>query len=223
MSPLNPSERERFWSTRYRDAGDEYVFGTAPNRFLTHHAQHLPARGKALSIADGEGRNSVWLAARGLRVTATELSPVALDKARRLTAEQGVDIDFIQADAVTWDYPEASFDVVVGIFFQFANPTERELIFTGMQRTLKPGGWLLLQGYTPKQLEYRTGGPGILEHLYTADLLRTAFADLDIVHLEEYEDVLDEGRGHKGRSALVGLVARKPRPKPSTGSGADGS
>ena len=114
------------------------------------------------------------------------------------------------ADAVAWDYPEAAFDFVVGIFIQFADPVQRARIFAGMARALRPGGHLIVQGYTPKQLEYRTGGPSAVENLYTAELLRTAFPGLDIVHLQEYEDVLDEGVGHKGQSALVGLVARKP-------------
>ena len=115
-----------------------------------------------------------------------------------------------EVDAVAWDYPEAAFDFVVGIFIQFADPAQRARMFAGMARALRPGGHLIVQGYAPKQLEYRTGGPSAVENLYTADLLRTAFPDLEIVHLQEYEDVLDEGLGHKGQSALVGLVARKP-------------
>jgi hypothetical protein len=84
-------------------------------------------------------------------------------------------------------------------------------------RCLKPGGTLVLQGYTPKQLEYKTGGPGQLSHLYTEALLREAFASLDIVDLREYEAEVDEGVGHRGRSALVGLVARRPSPsRPTT-------
>ena len=114
------------------------------------------------------------------------------------------------ADAVAWDYPAAAFDFVVGIFIQFADPAQRARIFAGMTRALRPGGHLIVQGYTPKQLDYRTGGPSAVENLYTAGLLRTAFPGLEILHLQEYEDVLDEGVGHRGQSALVGLVARKP-------------
>ncbi|MBP8923169.1 MAG: class I SAM-dependent methyltransferase [Thauera sp.] len=198
------------WSTRYRSAGEDYVFGTTPNRFLAAQSALLSAGSNALSVADGEGRNAVWLAEQGLQVTATEISPVALEKARKLAAGRHVEVDFVVADAVAWDYPEAAFDFVVGIFIQFADPVQRERIFAGMARALRPGGHLIVHGYTPKQLEYRTGGPSAVENLYTAELLRTAFPGLDIVHLQEYEDVLDEGVGHKGQSALVGLVARKP-------------
>ena len=207
---MNAHEQEHMWSTRYRDAGEDYVFGTTANRFLAAQSALLGSGRTALSVADGEGRNAVWLAEQGLRVTATEISPVALEKARKLAAGRHVEVDFVLADAVAWDYPEAAFDFVVGIFIQFADPVQRERIFAGMARALRPGGHLIVHGYTPKQLEYRTGGPSAVENLYTAELLRTAFPGLDIVHLQEYEDVLDEGVGHKGQSALVGLVARKP-------------
>ena len=207
---MNAHEQEHMWSTRYRNAGEDYVFGTTPNRFLAAQSALLSAGSNALSVADGEGRNAVWLAEQGLQVTATEISPVALEKARKLAAGRHVEVDFVLADAVAWDYPEAAFDFVVGIFIQFADPVQRERIFAGMARALRPGGHLIVHGYTPKQLEYRTGGPSAVENLYTAELLRTAFPGLDIVHLQEYEDVLDEGVGHKGQSALVGLVARKP-------------
>ena len=207
---MNAHEQERMWSTRYRDAGEDYVFGTTANRFLAAQSALLGSGRTALSVADGEGRNAVWLAEQGLRVTATEISPVALEKARKLAAGRHVEVDFVLADAVAWDYPEAAFDFVVGIFIQFADPVQRAHIFAGMARALRPGGHLIVQGYTPKQLEYRTGGPSALENLYTADMLRTSFTGLEIMHLQEYEDVLDEGVGHKGQSALVGLVARKP-------------
>ena len=207
---MNAHEQERMWSTRYRDAGEDYVFGTTANRFLAAQSALLGSGRTALSVADGEGRNAVWLAEQGLRVTATEISPVALEKARKLAAGRHVEVDFVLADAVAWDYPEAAFDFVVGIFIQFADPVQRARIFAGMARALRPGGHLIVQGYTPKQLEYRTGGPSALENLYTADMLRTSFNGLEIMHLQEYEDVLDEGVGHKGQSALVGLVARKP-------------
>lgn len=207
---MNAHEQERMWSSRFRDAGEDYVFGTTPNRFLAAQSALLASGANALSVADGEGRNAVWLAEQGLQVTATEISPVALEKARKLAAGRHVEVDFVLADAANWDYPEAAFDFVVAIFIQFAEPLQRERIFAGMARALKPGGHLIVQGYTPKQLDYRTGGPSALENLYTADMLRTAFAALEIVHLQEYEDVLAEGVGHKGQSALVGLVARKP-------------
>ncbi len=198
-----------FWSDRYRAVGEDFLFGTAPNRFLASQAALLARGRRALRIADGEGRNAVWLAGQGLQVTATELSPVALDKAAKLAAAARVAVDFIHADALNWDYPEAGFDLVVGVFIQFAAPAERDALFANMKRALRPGGRVVLQGYTPKQLDYRTGGPSAVENLYTPELLRGSFADCDIELLTEYEDVLDEGLAHRGRSALIGMVARR--------------
>jgi len=206
--------QDQIWSQRYRDAGEDYLFGTAPNRFLEHRADLLESGRKVISIADGEGRNSVWLAEQGLDVTAIEISAVAVQKARRLARARHVDVRFEQVDMFAPDWPPAefenAFDYVVGIFIQFVGPDLRPRQFDLLKRLSKPGGRLLLQGYTPKQIEYRTGGPSAVENLYTADLLREAFADWVIEELVEYEDDIDEGLGHKGRSALIGMVARKP-------------
>ncbi|MBL8468987.1 SAM-dependent methyltransferase [Methyloversatilis discipulorum] len=207
---MSHADAQDFWSDKYRAAGEAYLFGTAPNRFLAAQAGVLRAGQRALSVADGEGRNAVWLAEQGLDVTATELSPVALEKAEALAAARGVRVDFALADALNWTYPDDAFDLVVAIFIQFAAPDERARLFENLKRTLRPGGRIVLQGYTPKQLDYRTGGPSAVENLYTAALLRDTFGDFDIERLDEYEDVLDEGSAHRGQSALVGMVARKP-------------
>jgi len=203
-------DHEAFWSARYRDAGDDYLFGTAPNKFLASQAERFSAGMKVLAVADGEGRNSVWLAEQGCAVTATEISPVALEKAAKLARGRHVAVDFMQADILAWTWPTAAFDAVVGIFIQFVGPAERARQLAGMKQAVKPGGLLFLQGYTPKQLEYGTGGPSAVENLYTEALFREIFSDLEIVLLHEHEDLIDEGRGHSGRSALIDLIARKP-------------
>ena len=204
------SDYEAFWSARYRDAGDDYLFGTAPNKFLSSQAAHFGDGMSVLSVADGEGRNSVWLAEQGCAVTATEISPVALEKAARLARGRHIAVDFVAADVFNWEWPDAAFDAVVGIFIQFAGPAARPRMMEGMKQSVKPGGLVLLQGYTPKQLEYRTGGPSAVENLYTEALLRETFADWEIVLLREYEDLMEEGSAHAGCSALIDLVARKP-------------
>ena len=201
---------EAFWSGRYRDAGEDYLFGTAPNRFLARQAHRLRPGWTALSVADGEGRNSVWLAGEGLAVTAIELSSVGLHKARRLAGSRHVTVEFVQADLMAWDWPVAAFDVVAAIFVQFVAPPQRPAFFAALAGALKPGGLLLLQGYTPKQVEYRTGGPSAVENLYTEELLREAFAGLEILELRAHEEHIEEGSGHKGHSALIDLVARRP-------------
>ena len=203
-------DHEAFWSARYRDAGDDYLFGTAPNKFLASQAGSFGDGMRVLSVADGEGRNAVWLAEQGCQVTATEISPVALEKAAKLARGRSVAVDLVQADILSWDWPREEFDAVVGIFIQFATPAERPRQLAGMKQAVKSGGLLYLQGYTPKQLEYKTGGPSAVENLYTAEMLREIFADWEIVSLHEHEDTIEEGSAHIGRSALIDLIARKP-------------
>lgn len=196
------------WNERY--AGEGFLFGTAPNAFLRAQRHRLPASGSALAVADGEGRNGVWLAEQGLDVLAVDASEVGLAKSRRLAAERGVTLAWELGDLASWDFGRERFDVIAAIFIQFADPALRTRIFDGMRAALKPGGVLLLEGYRPEQLDYRTGGPSELANLYTEPMLREAFAGLHIEYLASYDAELDEGAGHRGMSALIDLVARKP-------------
>ena len=197
-----------FWNERY--AAEHYIFGTAPNAFLASQAARVRPGMRALAIADGEGRNGVWLAEQGARVHSIDFSPAALEKAGRLAAQRGVTLDIEQADVLSWTWPEAAYDLVAAIFIQFVPSPERDRIIDGIRRTLKPGGVLILQGYTPKQIEYGTGGPPHAANMYTSDLLRSWFGDWDILHLVEHESFISEGSHHHGMSALIDLVARKP-------------
>jgi len=197
-----------YWDERY--STPDYLFGEEPNAFLASQAQRLPRSGKALAIADGEGRNGVWLAEQGLDVLSFDASPVGLEKARRLAEKRNVPVTTELIDIAVYDWPAAYFDVVVGIFFQFAGPDLRDAIFAGMERTLKPGGLLIIEGYGPRQLEYKTGGPGMVENLYSEALLATKFAGLEILQLQDHDVELAEGARHVGKSHLVDLVARKP-------------
>ncbi len=199
---------QSFWNERYTTS--EYIFGTAPNAFLASQAFRLEPGLRALSLADGEGRNGVWLAEQGLKVHALDFSPVALAKAAQLAATRGVSLEFEQADLLDWTWPDAAYDVVVAIFIQFAPPPERERMIEGIRRSLKPGGTLILQGYTPQQIEYGTGGPANAENMYTAADLRRWFGDWHIAHLAEHESVISEGTHHHGLSALIDLVAVRP-------------
>ncbi len=201
-------DAQAHWNARF--AGEDYHFGTAPNVFLAFQESLLRPGSSALCVADGEGRNSVWLARHGLRVTAFDISPVGVEKARRLAREAGVEVDYRVADINRWDWDAAAYDLVVVIFIQFLAPAERTRVFEGIARAVAPGGYLVMQGYQPRQVEYGTGGPPIPENMYTEALLRDAFRDLEILHLAEHDDVLDEGPRHRGMSALIDLVARKP-------------
>lgn len=192
------------WESRY--AGDDYLFGTAPNAFLAAQRDRLPKHGRALAVADGEGRNGVWLAEQGLDVLSLDFSPAAQEKARALARERGVTMTTELADVDAWAWPESAFDVIAVIFTQFGAPRERDRLFAGITRALKPGGLLLLEGYSPDQLKYRTGGPDDLERLYTRELLETAFARFASLEIRQYEAELNEGTRHTGMSAVIDVV-----------------
>lgn len=196
------------WQERY--STDSYVFGREPSQFLTKYPEYLVPGRSALAIADGEGRNSVHLAEAGMKVTAFDFAPAGIAKARRLAQERGVEVDFRQADILEWDWAGQQYDAVFGIFFQFLEPAQRSEVFEKIADAVKPGGHLLLHGYTPEQISYGTGGPPRAEMMYTPQLLRDSFAGLEIVTLETYLADLDEGAGHSGTSALIDFIARKP-------------
>lgn len=196
------------WEARF--ASEEFRFGKEPNEFLVRCKPLLPRAGKVLAVADGEGRNGVWLARQGLEVTSTDFSPSAQAKAKKLAAEHNVSVNFVEADAHEWAYPEEAFDVVAEIFTQFSTPDKRPKKWAGMRRALKRGGLLIIQGYTPKQLEYATGGPKNVEQLYTREMLEHAWGDFKDVKIVEEEREVQEGPGHSGMSAIIGLTARKP-------------
>jgi SAM-dependent methyltransferase len=196
-------ELER-WEGRY--APESYLFGTAPNAFLVAQKSRLPKHGRALSVADGEGRNGVWLAEQGLDVVSMDFSPTAQVKARALAASRGVTVATQQVDVSTYDWPADAFDVIVVIF---AQPLERTRLFAGVKRALKPGGLLLIEGYPPKQLDYGTGGPSDVARLYTREMLEAGFSDFSEVRIDEYDAEIYEGDGHGGMSALIDLIATK--------------
>ena len=206
-APVSP-ELQR-WNERF--SGSDYVFGTEPNAFLEAQAHLLRPGQRALAVADGEGRNGVWLTEQGLDVLSFDFSPAGVEKARRLAQRRGVTLRTELADAAAWQWEPERFEVVIAIFILFAGPELRKAFFDGIRRTLAPGGLLLLQGYRPEQLRYGTGGPSCAENMYTADLLRSSFSGFEILRLEEHDSHTREGQGHVGMAALVDLVARKPR------------
>ncbi|HET9576571.1 MAG TPA: class I SAM-dependent methyltransferase [Usitatibacter sp.] len=202
----DPAQLDR-WNTRFSAEG--YLFGKRPNAFLESQAHRLKPGMRALSVADGEGRNSVWLARQGLEVTAFDFSPVGVEKARALAREAGVQVDHHQSDIFSWPWQRAHYDVVAAIFIQFLTPEQRTEIFRRFRETLRPGGLLIVQGYRPEQLGYGTGGPPQVENLYTVELLHELLCEWEILHLASHDDVVDEGAGHSGMSALIDVVARR--------------
>jgi len=197
-----------FWDQRYRAEG--FLFGREPNAFVRSQAHLFRPGLEVLAIADGEGRNGVFAARQGARVTSVDFSAPALEKARRLAEEFGVEMTIRQQDVYEWRGTDGAYDIVLAIFIQFAPPDKRALLFDAIKRRVKPGGLVVMQGYRPEQLAYKTGGPPQAENMYTADLLRAAFADFEIRHLAEHDSVVDEGGGHSGLSALIDMIARRP-------------
>jgi SAM-dependent methyltransferase len=203
------ADATQFWNERFNKA--EFIFGTEPNQYLLEKAsQYLKPNQRVLSIADGEGRNGVWLAKQGMQVVAFDASDVALAKAKQFAKENQVELEYIFSDVDSFAWHTNAYDTVIGIFIQFADPAMRERIFQKTYEALKLGGIFILQGYTPKQLEYKTGGPSLIEHLYTEELIRDLAKDFNILELQSYERELSEGPRHTGMSALLGLVAQKP-------------
>jgi SAM-dependent methyltransferase len=194
------------WEKRY-SASDGYLFGEEPAQFLLENPGWLRPGKTALSVADGEGRNSVHMATCGLTVTSFEPSETAVIRARALAEKRGVSVSSHQSD---WDWSEARFDLVAAIFIQYADPETRAMQFETMKRTLRPGGVLMLHGYRPEQIVLGTGGPPDASQMYTLNMLADAFSDWRIERLAAYERDVQEGRGHSGKSALIDLIATKP-------------
>ena len=202
------SDATQFWNERFDKA--EFIFGKEPNEYLVEQTQkYLKPKDKVLCIADGEGRNGVWLAKQGIQVIGFDASDIALSKAKQFAKENQVEVKYSFSDTDSFDWQENTYDAVIGIFIQFADPAMRERIFQKSYETLKQGGIFILQGYTPKQLEYKTGGPSLIDHLYTEEMIRDLAKDFEILELSVYEKELSEGARHTGMSALLGLTAKK--------------
>jgi SAM-dependent methyltransferase len=197
-----------FWDSRY--AGGDYAYGEAPNAFLAS-LTYAPG-GRALVPGDGEGRNGVFLAERGLKVETLDLSGKGVAKARRLAAARSVVLDARQADVLAWDWPVAVYDVIALIYLHLPAPARRALHAQALA-ALKPGGRIVLEAFTPAQLEKQAagarGGPREAGLLYSVEDLRADFAGAEINLLEEIEAEMREGALHVGTSAVVRLVARK--------------
>ncbi|MCB0990153.1 MAG: class I SAM-dependent methyltransferase [Acidimicrobiales bacterium] len=194
------------WDQRY--SVDEYVYGTAPNDFLRQQADSLRP-GSALCLADGEGRNGVYLAELGHAVTSVDLSTVAMAKAAALADQRGVTLSTHVADLAAFDLGEARWDLVVSIFAH-TPPTIRRDVHRRVTHALRPGGTLVLEAYTPDQIGRGTGGPPVAEMTMTLQGLIDELEGLDIVHGVELVRPVVEGAGHTGDGAVVQVVAVKP-------------
>jgi len=192
-----------FWDERYR--ADEYAYGREPNDFLGAEAARIP-RGRVLCLAEGEGRNAVFLARQGHDVTAVDFSAEGLGKTERLAREQGVHVTTVCADLATYQPEDDAFAGIVSIFAHLP-PGVRKRVHAWVPRALVPGGVFILEAYRPEQLQFNTGGPRDATLLMSLAELRDELAPLKIEVGREIERQIDEGSYHRGASATVQVVA----------------
>lgn len=195
------------WDDRYSDP--DFAYGTEPNAFLAEEAHRLPAEGPILCLAEGEGRNAVWLAERGYAVTAVDGSSVGLEKATKLARERGVDIECVCSDLAHYPIEPGQWAGIVSIFGHL--PADlRPQVHRQVAEGLRPGGTLILEAYTPQQLAYGTGGPPVEAMMMDLARLESELPGLEFEVAREIEREVIEGKYHTGAGHVVQLVARRP-------------
>lgn len=194
------------WDDRYRTA--DFYYGLEPNDFLKEHAQGIRSGGSVLCLAEGEGRNAVFLAGLGHAVTAVDGSRVGLEKLAGLAKSRGLHIESICADLADFDIGSQRWDAIVSIWCHLPSAL-RARVHQQVVVGLRPGGCLILEAYTPQQLERKTGGPPDVDRLMTLTALQRELAGLVFEIGVEKDRTVEEGRGHMGPSAVVQVLARK--------------
>lgn len=195
------------WDERY--AGERFFYGEAPNDWLRDHAGLLPSGARVLCLAEGEGRNGVFLATKGFHVTGVDGSRVGLEKARALAARKGTEIETVVADLRTYDLGEGTWGGIVSIWCHML-PQDRGPLHERIRRGLAPGGVVMFEHYHPTQVGRGTGGPPDPAMMLTLDELRRDFAGFEVLHAFEGERDVREGQGHTGLSSVTQFAARKP-------------
>ncbi len=194
------------WNERYSQT--EYAFGKNPNDFLVEVIEQIP-KGRVLCLAEGEGRNAVYLAQQGCRVTAVDASAVGLEKARKLAADHGVEIEIIVADLTDFPIQANSWDAIISIFCHLP-PIVRRNVHQQVVAGLRSGGKFVLEAYTPRQLEFKTGGPPNVDLMMDLTILQRELKGLEFKQAVEIEREIQEGLFHHGHSAVVQVLAVKP-------------
>ena len=196
------------WDERY--AGEEYFYGKEPNDFLKEKIGYIKPGDKVLCLAEGEGRNAVYIAATypTANVTAVDASQVGLEKTKRLAKEKGAHVQSCLADLADFDLGTEQWDVIVSIWCHLPSAL-RKKVHAGIVRALKPGGRLILEAYTPEQLKHGTGGPKAPDMLMQLAELERELSGLNFVLGHEIERDVREGQGHHGQSAVVQVLAEK--------------
>jgi len=195
---------ESFWNKRY--ANRNFLYGTEPNSFLAEHCHLLT--GPVLSLSEGEGRNAVFLASRGLDVIGVDISSVALEKAQTLAKSRGVEIKTVVADLATFEPEENHYGSVISISAHLPS-TVRNKLYPSIERSLRTNGLILLEAFSENQLTRDTGGPKDADMLMTVEKVQREFPNLEPVLLREVEREVLEGEGHRGMASVVQFIARK--------------
>ena len=197
------------WNERYNEA--EYVFGTEPNDFLKDEFSKIPIGGSVLCLAEGEGRNAVFLAQQGYQVTAMDMSEVGLNKALKLSQDRGVDIITQVADLADYEFGEAQWDGIVSIWAHLPKAV-RQRVYAQIAPALKPNGVFILEAYIEQQLNMNAvGGPPATqkERFGSLAVLRSELAELEEITGIEKQRMISEGKRHQGLSAVVQFIAKK--------------
>ncbi|MBI1225090.1 MAG: methyltransferase domain-containing protein [Bacteroidetes bacterium] len=196
---------QQFWDDRYGQS--EYVYGTHPNDFFKEQLEAIPTPGKLLLLAEGEGRNAVFAAEHGWQVTAVDFSENGKAKATALAESRGLRLDYHVGDVTQFDFEKYGPWDVIGLIYSHFPADVRAKVFPKCLTSLRPGGQIILELFTPEQLNYTSGGPKDLDLLYTADQARTDFAQAKTLYAEELVIELDESKFHRGPAAVVRCVA----------------
>ena len=194
------------WNQRY--GSNEFFYGRDINDFLGEKSSLIPEEGQVLMLAEGEGRNAIAMARKGYRVTAVDWSEIGLKKLDEWAKSEKLAIETVCADLTKFDFGTSKWDAIVSIWFHLPS-ANRKLLYSKYEAALKLNGVFLLEAYRPKQLEFRTGGPPDVDMLVTASELSSCWKHLEIVSCHEIEREISEGKGHKGRSAVVQFVGKR--------------
>ena len=197
---------KEFWNERYSEDG--FTYGTNPNDFLATHVNKLKEAGKVLCLAEGEGRNALFLARKGFQVTAVDFSEVGIQKIKENAQKEGLKIEAVVADLKDFDMGEDQWDGIISIFAPLPPPL-RKIVHSKIQRALRPKGILILEAYTPKQIKFQTGGPKDEAMLVNLNILQEELSELTPVFETETEREIHEGKYHNGPSAVVQFIAEK--------------
>ncbi|MEM8672987.1 MAG: class I SAM-dependent methyltransferase [Cyanobacteria bacterium P01_G01_bin.67] len=195
-----------FWDDRYQD--EKYIYGQHPNDFLRDNASLFKNGDAVLTLAEGEGRNAVFLAQHGCKVRGVDFSVAGRAKALQLAQKQGVTVDYDVADLTQYDMGYAKWDGIVSIFCHLSE-SNRSALYQSIEQALKPRGIFLLESYNKKQLEFDTGGSRELSHLLSLYELKKAFESFEIIVAQDVERAIVEGNSHNGISSVTQFIARK--------------